>query len=300
MIGKGGARLAREKSSKPNQSKASRPDIFQFHDYRTFLRDWFAFLKATRPGFSRRTLSAQAQLATSYLPMILSGTRELSLKILSKLAPHLHLSRTELSYLEKLVQLGTYENFEGKLVALDRMSRHASYQKRNPNEAEFFELMRNWYYVAIQQMANLEGFRADPEWIQEKLNFKVPLPELKAALSFLLEKGYLQQDEKGVFIPPKETLTCQGEVFTAALTQFHKQMFTLASQSIEMSTPQERTVQGFTLAISAKRYEAVREIVNRAMADIEKLEKESEGETRERLYHVELAAFPITKGKAHE
>jgi uncharacterized protein (TIGR02147 family) len=197
--------------------------------------------------------------------------------------------------LENLVKLANYDSFQGKLAALDKMSKSSSYQKRNPNEAEFFEYMRHWHYVAIREMSTLEGFKLNPEWIQGRLRYWVPVSEIKSAIEFLTRNGYIQITQTGVVVPPKETLVCQGEMYETALSQFHKQMFSLAADSIEATPPPERNLVGFTLAIDSKRFDQAQKILNRAAEEIEDLERQAGGEARDTVYQVQLAVFPITK-----
>jgi uncharacterized protein (TIGR02147 family) len=274
-----------------------RPDIFRYHDYRSFLKDWFSYLKGARPGFSRHSLAVQAQVATSYLPLILSGRRDLTLTFLAKLAPFLHLTKPELQHLENLVRLSTFDSFEGRLNALDQMKKSSQYQKKNPKEAEFYEYTRNWHYVVIREMAALEGFRTDPSWIRKRLNYRMPLADIKSALKFLIDNRYIEVNEQGGAVASKENVKVQGTVFTAALSQFHKEMLQLASRSIEASPYSERGIFGFTLAIHSSQYARAEGILKKAMQEFEDLEKEAQKLPRDSVYHVELAAFPLARAK---
>src|SRR6185295_18863017 len=101
---------------------SARPDIFTYHDYRAFLKDWIEFQRSARPGFSMRSLSAEAKLAVGYLPPVLSGARNLSMKALFKLLPVLGLTRPEQAYLENLVKL-TADSQETRIEAVTRMKR---------------------------------------------------------------------------------------------------------------------------------------------------------------------------------
>src|SRR5262245_56767125 len=81
-----------------------RPDIYGFHDYREFLKAWFEHEKRRR-ALTLQLLSERANLALGYFSMVLSGQRNLSLKALVKLAPHLELKPAELQHLEYLVRM---------------------------------------------------------------------------------------------------------------------------------------------------------------------------------------------------
>ena len=75
--------------------KTHKPDIFLYHDHLSFLKDWIAYLKKTRTSFSMRELAKKSQIASGYIPMILSGKRELTEKAFQKIVSELHLNPEE-------------------------------------------------------------------------------------------------------------------------------------------------------------------------------------------------------------
>jgi uncharacterized protein (TIGR02147 family) len=293
--GKGGCMKKKSASSKELSAPApvSVPVIFRYHDYRVFLRDWFAYRKASQSRFSLRLLAELAGLATGYLPMILSGKRPLTGKALAKLAPFLGLGESEQAFLENLVVLGTSDSHEARLVALERMRRFQVYQKNNERETEVFRYLTHWYYVTIREMASLPDFRLEPEWIQNRLRVPVPLQEIKEAIEFLTSNGYLETSPDGSVRPPEVALNCEGGVYRVALTQYHHEILDLAAKSIENTPSAERSIQGHTFALSNENLEKAREIVEEALLKVRALGKdEMQGSS---VYHLELALFPLTQ-----
>lgn len=274
-------------------AESERPDIYRFHDYREFLKSWLDHLRKTEKVFSLRALSAKAGLANGYLPMILAGTRHLSMKALQKMAPELGLSRPERSYLEILVQLGTSDSQAARMEALERMRKFRSYRELNPKEIEVHRYLTRWYYVAIREMALMRGFQADPRWIQSRLREKVPLKEIKEAVEFLISNGFLVVGADGSVRPPEKDIDCLGGVYRVALAQFHKEMFGLASRSIENTPSAERSIFGHTFAVDAGNFEKARAILAEALEKIRALGPGNPGP--DSVYHAELAFFPLTK-----
>ena len=75
------------------------PDIYNYHDYRQFLREWLQHLKSEHK-LSTRQVAKASGVSESYLSMVISGQRNLSEEQLRKLVPSLRLERSEASYLE--------------------------------------------------------------------------------------------------------------------------------------------------------------------------------------------------------
>ncbi len=284
--------------------KKQRPDIYSYHDYQTFLTDWFAFRKASQSEFSMRWLAKQAGLASGYLSMVLSRKRPLAGAASAKLLPFLGLNASELSFFENLLVLGNSDSHDARLAALERMRRFQKFQKSSSHDAEVFEYLTHWYFVAIREMAAMPGFEATPDWIQRRLRFAVPLKEVTTALDFLLQNGYILKAADGSVTLPEKDLNCSGGIYRVALAKFHNEIFSLAGQSIENTPSEERNIQGYTCKLDAEKFMQAKEIVNEALRKIQEL---GEAKTSDRkgseetdaIYHLELALFPLTqKGSA--
>ena len=94
---------------KNEAASPERPDLYRYHDYRAFLRDWIEYQRGTRPGFSLRSLSTESGLALGYLSMVLSVARRLTAEALQKLGRPLGLGngcrRAETDAIRSLIGL---------------------------------------------------------------------------------------------------------------------------------------------------------------------------------------------------
>src|SRR5690349_6995754 len=106
-----------------NKSPSARPDIYEYHDYRQFLKHWFIYLKQASSDFSVRNLARLARLSESYLSMILSGERRLSFANLDRISGHIGLDASERSYLGWLRAIVEADDEEERLTALKKIQR---------------------------------------------------------------------------------------------------------------------------------------------------------------------------------
>jgi uncharacterized protein (TIGR02147 family) len=283
----------RKKTRNSKVGKVDRPDVFKYHDYRLFLKDWLAYLKASQSSFSLRSISKQIGIAPSYLSMIISGSRRLSQIAIAKLCPAFGLSETEQSYFELLVRLGDADVHELKLHTLARMNRFLAYRKLNPLESSTYMYLSHWYYVAIREMACLPHFSSDPKWIQAHLKHPVDLGEIQEAWKFLIDRQFIEIQPDGKVIPPPHSLDCQGGVYRVALSQFHREMFALAAQSIETTPSDQRSILGYTLTVNQEQFERVRLMLSEVYEKIKNISEENK--PGKSVYQIELALFPITR-----
>lgn len=278
-----------------NPNSPSRPDLYAFHDYREFLRAWVAYRKATHARFSLRSLAKEAGLAVGYLSMVLSGSRGLSSEALGKLTRPLGLTTADGSYLELLRTIAESDSQEVRMRALEGLHRFRSYQKLNPKEIEAYRYLTHWYYVAIREMSTLEGFRAEPQWIQARLRYKVPLKDIEQALDFLKANGYLDVRPDGTASAPDKDINCVGGVFRVAIVGFHQEMLSLASRALESVPVTERSVTSHTMTIRAEDYDEVKRVLDEALTRVAEIGKQRKA--GDVVYQVSLATFPLTKGK---
>jgi uncharacterized protein (TIGR02147 family) len=280
------------------KSSVTKPDLYAYPDYRAFLRDWFAHLKGAESGFSLRDLARTAGLASGYLPSILSGRIGLTAKALQKLAPHLRLSGSELSYLELLRTVAEADQHSTRVRALAKIQKHQEFRRSNPREFEVFQYLSVWLRVAIREMAAVRGFRLEAEWIRKQFKHSVTLQQVRDALEFLLDHGFLVRSKGGKVSFPEKTLNCMDIVYRTALRQFHRDMLHLGGEALDNTPIDQRFVVGHTVGISAGTYPRIQGILEKTLqeiADITRTEKNSEA-----VYHVALAAFPLTQGGDHD
>lgn len=267
-------------------------DLFEYHDFRDFLRDWFNQARESQ-SLSLREIALQCGLSTGFLPMLLSGQRTLSDKSLSKLQAALKLNKEELAYLKALIRLCDGETAEERSLAFEEIRKLRSFRKKNPKELEVHQYLSSWLHVAIREMAFRHDFEPDPAWIRPRLVRKVALKDIQDSLEFLLEHEFLTRDQKGRVVPSQKHLECFSGVYRLSLGEFHKQMFALASESIDLTPREQRNLLGHTLLIPESQIGNLRSILDETLNKVAALG--ANVDEAGPVYHVILSTFPLSK-----
>jgi uncharacterized protein (TIGR02147 family) len=273
--------------------KVARPEIHAYHDYRKFLADYFLFLKSVDHDFSVNRLAEISDIASGYIHSVLKGTLRFSEKSLDKVLPHLHLSVSEQKYFRLLCVLSDSESEPEKVKAFQKIQKARGYKKLNPREVEVFRYLSKWYCVAIREMAALEDFSTDVEWIQKRLAFPVTETEIKDALKFLIDHGFLELHINGKVRIPNKRLDCVDEIFSLALAQYHRQTLTMAADSLSLFDGGKRSVTGYVIAISKERFNEVKKRLDEALKDI--IEIAERDEKPDSVYQVSFIGFPLAR-----
>jgi uncharacterized protein (TIGR02147 family) len=273
-------------------TKKVRPNIFEYHDYRSFLKDWFMYLESTDRTFSLRGLARQAKISVGYLPMVLADHRSLSKDMLDKFAPHLQMTNVEVQHFETLREMVEAPSAEDRTATLARLQKKQAYRNQHPKEFETYHYMSNWFYVAIRELAGVKGFRLNPKWIQSQLREKVLLADVTKALRFLIDHDFIRVvGGKAKF--PEKNLQCMGGVYRIALGKFHKEMLNITRDSIDHVASEDRQIVGHTFAFPADRLPELKLILNEALKKVEDLGLTAK--SADTVYHVTLAAIPLTQ-----
>jgi uncharacterized protein (TIGR02147 family) len=280
--------MRRDKNKKQNQEK---PNIYGYHDYRDFLKDFLQYRIDSSEKFSLRRLARLADISSGYLPMVINGKRNLTMKALIKLEPHLGLSESEMSYLKQLQILSDSNSQAERLKALKKMQTFNRYTRVHNDEVRAFNFLTHWYNIVIREMVQLKDFNLDVEWIKGKLINKVSKQNIRDATSFLLNNDFIKSENNKVTQTVRD-LNCVGSVYKVGLKEFHKSMFDLASKSIDLVPSDKRSIVGHTLSISENQFKEVKNILDEALDKISKIENKKEN--NEVVYHTSLVAFPLT------
>lgn len=274
-------------------SKTDKPNIYTYHDHVDFLRDWFSYLKRTQNDFNIRNFAKKTNTAVGYVSMVLKRERELTEKGFQKISGQLGLNSEEKKYFNLLRIVSQSENPQVRLETVQEIMKIQKFKLNNQRENRTFEYLTKWYYVAIYEMFSLTDFKYDEHWIQGRLRKKISIQDVRAALDFLETSKFVMKNPNGSWAQVTPNLNCTEGIFKVSLMEFHHQMLQEAYNSIDEVSREERLIMGQTMAISRKDFDRIQKIIQGAIEDLNKVNKDSVD--REQVYHIEIAAFPLTK-----
>lgn len=272
-----------------------RPNVHEYHDYRRYLADWFAFKRKTEK-LSLREFSRRAGLSKSFLSLILNGKRTLTEPVMEQILAHMDLIPTDAAYFKTLRRLGESQNSNEQSAALQKLQNSKAYRRLNPKEFEVYRYFSRWQHIVIREMAGLQHFKLDAQWIRERLPEKLTLKQVQDAIDFLLKFGYIQKmgESDAGFAAKDSGVQCEGAVYRLALSDFHKKMLTMAAESIHSVPREERNLLSYTIGMSPSTFEKTKAIMEKAMEEIRALS--ATAPDRDAIYHVGFVAFPVVRG----
>jgi len=275
---------------------SSFPDVFEYVDYRTWLKDCHRARREARPGWSYHTWAKRVGLrSASTLVMIVGGQRNPSPRVVDALSRWGQLDPERSGYLHALVDLERRRK-DPRAVA-EILERIDTFGRRRPRGFQFldhqkFSAVARWYYYAIREMTVMPAFQEDPHWIRSHLRFPVTIADVRAALNTLLSLGLLTRNERGRLQPGSAHLETSSETASAAIQQFHQEALTNAKVAIDTLPPERRELRGVTFALPRSRLPEARELLRKFQNDFCDL---LEAGPADAVYHLEMAFYPVAE-----
>jgi len=270
------------------------PDIFEYLDYRAWLRDIYETGKASEGGFSYRAFCQLVGFSSpNHIKLVIEGERNLGRSSVDRVGRALGLDREERRFFKALVKfdhatLPSEKNEAYKAIASSQYFRDA----RHINHGMFVYLS-HWYYPAIREMAARPDFREDPDWIAQQTVPRIEPEQAREALELLIDLGLLTRNDDGELERGDPNLTTGHEVFSLAVGNYHRQMTGLAMDSIVTVPREQRDISAITICVEAATIDELKQRVHQFREQI--AERSDADEAPDVVYQLNIQLFPLSR-----
>jgi uncharacterized protein (TIGR02147 family) len=268
--------------------------LFEYTDYRKFLRDYYDFKKGEKKGFSLKVLADRAGFkARDYVLRVMNGSRNLSQSGAFMLSRALRLSEKETNYFTNLVSFNQANTPCEKDFFLRKMAEVGKFNRLQKLRQEQVAYLSEWYYSALRSLLPVLDFKDDYAEIAKFLDPPLTPAQARKAVELLLQLGLLTKEKTGRYSVPVSQLTVGDEVESVALTRFHKQSLELARRAIDCCPSRGREVSGVTMSLSSAGFEKIKSEIRafrRKMMAVAEQDANEEG-----AFQLNIQLFPLSK-----
>ncbi len=255
--------------------------------YQTLIQQEFLDRKRMNQHYSSRAMARDLGLSPAFYSQFMSGKRALSDETAQSIAQRLKWTRKKRRAFLLLTQIVRTKSpqikkslirdyFDSNVPVRER----GGFRRLNLDE---FNLVSGWYHYAILELTEMVDFRSDTDWIARKM--KIPLDKAKAAVDRLVRLGLMTLDFKKT-----DTNYRVGDIPSAAIRGFHRQMLSLAMTALESQSPIERDYSGCTIAMDPKQLPQVRELIRNFQKELMELVSTSE---KTAVYQMSMQLFRL-------
>lgn len=234
-------------------------NIYNFTDYRDFLKDRYRQLKDADPLFSFRYFSKQAGFGSpNYLKLVMDGKRNLSSDAIGKFAKGLRLDAHESEYFRYMVEFNQCDHVQKRQVYEAKLMYLRELFKVKTLIPELYDYYHDWYHAAIREIVRKGKVKNDPATIGRSLVPAIGEEEAKSSVDLLKKLNFVTENTDGMLVCAE---TMEIDAQSAALAQkiHYEQMAELAAQSLYTQGPETQDFESVTLSLPQEKVGELRE-----------------------------------------
>ncbi|QTA80987.1 CHP02147 [Desulfonema limicola] len=270
------------------------PVIYDYLDYRAFLRDMFKFRKHQIKHFSYRFFARKSGFKSpNFLKLVSSGQRNLSYESIGKIAAGFSLKSQEQEYFEYLVLMNQAVSHDDKNKYYKKMMSIKGFGEIKKIEKAGYEYFSKWYFPIIREIIMFGSRKQTPEDIAPLLNPPITAAEAKKAIDLLMTLELVKKDEDGCWEQQNRDLTTGAEVQSLVVANFHREMLRLAQESLERYKGKERDITALVLSVNHRQMDNIKEKTAAFRKELLKLA--SEEKDPDLVMQVSIQVFPLTQ-----
>jgi uncharacterized protein (TIGR02147 family) len=267
--------------------------VFEYNDYRKFLKDFYDEKKSENPHFSYRFLADRVGFKSAgHFTQILQGKANISIHLIERFAQFIKLNKKERQYFQELVLFNQARKHEDKKRHFERLLsfRESSVRVVTEDQYEFYS---EWYYTAVREILNFYTFEGDYAELAKMVEPPISPLEAKKAVKLLEKLGLIQQDETGTYALTDKMLTTGYHARAVVLNNHVLNSLRLAETALDHFSRDERNLSTVSVSVSPQGYNRIVEELRafrRRMLDIARNDTDIS-----RAYQFNFQFFPLSK-----
>jgi uncharacterized protein (TIGR02147 family) len=272
--------------------------IYDYSDYRQYLRDYYKEQKVKNPAFSYRYFARRAGFNSSGLYKdIVEGRTGITRSLILRFSAAMKLTKKQEEYFEIMVYFNDAKSVEEKKVYFERLMRYHNSKSFRVDAAQY-EYYSKWYYIAVRELLSIGKFNDDYSEIGRALNPSITSEQARKTIEILKKLGLIRKDKNGYYKAAEKILTTGSEVKSLAIAQFQKTMMDLAHEAIDRHPARHRNISSITFSVSPQTFEDIKAELDVCRKRILGMIDRSENE--DRVCQLNLQLFPLTRIKEPE
>jgi uncharacterized protein (TIGR02147 family) len=269
-----------------------RPVVYDYLDYRAFLKEMVAYNKQKRSNFSYRAFSRVAGFKSpNFLQLVISGQRNLTNESIAKITKGFALKKQEREFFENMVFMNQAKSHEEKDHYYKKMRSARGYTKINRLEKEQYEYFSRWYYPVIRELVTLGKADYPPEKLAAMLKPGISTAEVARAVTLLERLRMIKRDKNGKWVQCDRIITPGPDIQSLILINLHKELLRISMEALDRFPAEQREFNSMILSTTKKNIPVIKEKMKKFRDEI--LELISEDSQPDQVIQLNLQLFPL-------
>ncbi len=273
---------------------AERPNIFNYTDYRLYLRDYYAFMKATTSFFSHRYFMRRADISSpNFLKNVMEGRKNLSKESVVKFARALGFAPKETDYFENLVFFEQAATSERKQYYYNRMQLFSKSIVRALVESDQSEYFAKWHNCVVRELVVIRDYHDDWARLAKDVRPRITPVKARKSVESLLRLGLIRRNSDGTYSQESRNVTAgDNPVAVMHIREHHKESLRNAARAIDTVPVKQRTCTSVLMSIDESTYREIEEEIKEFRSRISLIANTTK--KSDRVYEVAIQMFPVS------
>jgi uncharacterized protein (TIGR02147 family) len=272
-------------------------NVFEYQNYREYLRAYYNEQKATKLSFSYRSFSKKANINTSsFLFHVIQGKKNLTKNTIVKISNAIGHQKEESEYFENLVFFNQAESITEKTYYYSRLIEVRRPLAIENVDKDRYEYYSKWYHSVIREVVTFFDFQNDFQALGKFLIPPVTEREARDSIHLLERLGFIELDKDGLYHQTSNLIaTKPGFPDSFIIQKFQLEMLSVAMKAYDEISLQERISTATTFSISEKTFELLKLRTREFQREIMEIAKIDNDQNR--AYQISVNLFPVSKSK---
>jgi uncharacterized protein (TIGR02147 family) len=268
------------------------PALYEYTDYRLFLKTFYEERKQQDYFFSYRFMGERIGLDHSYLVKILNGARQLPEHILDKVTSFCGLDSKQSEYFKAMVQFSKANKDADIKHWFERMLILKSVTSQGIDDCHY-RYFQSWVHAAVRSALDLNNYRDEYDLLAKSLRPTISTSQAKESIELLLSLGMIQRDLNGTLVSTNRHLNTPTTWRSVAIRNYQKECIKLSLEAIDRFAPKDRDISTITMSLPVDRLLEIKELAeqfrNSVVTRINDMDKPN------RVYQLNIQLFPIAQ-----
>lgn len=234
--------------------------IFNYTDYRLFLKEFYQAKKEKNSKYSYRTFCRLAGIPSpSLYNDVASGKRNLTRKTIPAFIKGLHLNEEEGDYFSTLVLLNQSKSDKERQYLMESLKKFIPGFTRKTLPMNQLAYYSKWYHSAIRELCCLINWNGDYKKLARTLVPKITTAEAKKSIQLLIELGLIEKTKTGTYRQRDPHITTQNDLLPLSIRDLNRNFAAMGREAIDRFSPEKRDCSGLILGLSKNGYDQIKE-----------------------------------------
>ena len=267
-------------------------NLFEYLNYRDFLKDAYEERHASDWRFSHRYIAEKAGFDASMFNKILQGKRNLTSRLVSVFADIFCSDEREKKYFADMVAFNQAKNHSESRQFLEKLvaTKECKVQDVAKDQFEYFD---NWYHAVIRELVTFYPYVGDDAALGLMVRPPITAREVKSSIALLERLSMIRKNETTGFYEQTQGLISSGsESYNTAVNSYIQQNLAVAQDAMDRFNRDERNLSTLAFGCDEATYLEWVEMVRRFRREV--LAKVGQCQKPNRVFQLGMQLFPLS------